>query len=118
MLKNRITWLVVLTIVIFCTQAFAQSYPNKTVRLVVPYSPGGSPDVFARVIGQRLTQSLGQSFVVENRPGAGGISACEMVAKAEPDGYTLLVPDIAQLAINPHLFNKLYDSVKSFAPSA
>jgi tripartite-type tricarboxylate transporter receptor subunit TctC len=117
MVKNRITWLVAFAIVIFCTQAFAQGYPNKPVRLIVPYSPGGSPDVFARVIGQRLTQSLGQSFIVENRPGAGGISACEMVAKAEPDGYTLLVPDIAQLAINPYLFNKLpYDSVKSFAP--
>jgi tripartite-type tricarboxylate transporter receptor subunit TctC len=117
MVKNRITWLVAFAIVIVCTQAFAQGYPNKPVRLIVPYSPGGSPDVFARVIGQRLTQSLGQSFIVENRPGAGGISACEMVAKAEPDGYTLLVPDIAQLAINPYLFNKLpYDSVKSFAP--
>lgn len=116
-MKHSMAWLVALAVVIFCTQAFAQGYPNRPVRLIVPYSPGGSPDVFARVIGQRLTEALGQPFIVENRPGAGGISACEMVAKAEPDGYTLLVPDIAQLAINPYLFDKLpYDSVRNFAP--
>ena len=100
-----------------CAAAAAQTYPNKTVRLVVPYAPGGSPDVFARAIAARLTEQMGQPFVVENRGGAGGIAACEMVAKSEPDGYTLLVPDIAQLAINPALFPKLaYDPVKDFAP--
>jgi len=77
-----------------CAAAAAQTYPNKTVRLVVPYAPGGSPDVFARAIAARLTEQMGQPFVVENRGGAGGIAACEMVAKSEPDGYTLLVPDI------------------------
>ena len=106
-----------LAAVLSCAQAVAQEYPTKTVRLIVPYAPGGSPDVFARVMATRLSESLGQPFVVENRPGAGGIAACEMVAKAEPDGYTLLVPDIAQLAINPALFKKLnYDPVKDFAP--
>jgi tripartite-type tricarboxylate transporter receptor subunit TctC len=115
--KKCMIWLITLAAVVICTQAFAQGYPSKPVRLIVPYSPGGSPDVFARVIGQRLTESLGQSFIVDNRPGAGGISACEMVAKAEPDGYTLLVPDIAQLAVNPYIFAKLpYDSVRDFAP--
>src|SRR5262245_45865096 len=100
-----------------CGAAGAQPYPNKPVRLVVPYAPGGSPDVFARAIAARLSEQMGQSFVVENRGGAGGIAACELVAKAEPDGYTLLVPDIAQLAINPALFPKLsYDPVKDFAP--
>jgi tripartite-type tricarboxylate transporter receptor subunit TctC len=117
MVKNRITWLVALAVVIFCTQAFAQGYPNRPVKLVVPYAPGGSPDVFARVVGHLMAESMGQQFNVENRPGAGGISACDYVAKAEPDGYTLLVPDIAQLAVNPYVFAKLpYDSVRDFAP--
>ncbi len=111
-------WLaVLLAAVLIPGLAIAQDYPHKPVRLVVPYAPGGSPDVFARVIGARLTEAMGQPFVVDNRPGAGGIAACEHVAKAEPDGYTLLVPDIAQLAVNPHLFNRLpYDPTKSFAP--
>lgn len=114
---SRLRILLLLFAAFFGSHAFAQAYPNKPVRLIVPYAPGGSPDVFARVIATRLTESLGQPFVVENRPGAGGIAACELVAKAEPDGYTLLVPDIAQLAVNPFLFTKLpYDSVKDFAP--
>ena len=95
----------------------AQDYPNRPVRLIVPYAAGGAPDVFARVIGQRLSEALGQQFIVENRPGAGGISASEAVAKAAPDGYTLLVPDIPQVAINPYMFAKLpYDPAKDFAP--
>jgi tripartite-type tricarboxylate transporter receptor subunit TctC len=97
--------------------AFAQEYPNRPVRLIVPYAAGGAPDVFARVIGQRLSESLGQQFIVENRPGAGGISASEAVAKAAPDGYTLLVPDVPQTAINPYMFSKLpYDPAKDFVP--
>ena len=97
--------------------AQAQDYPNRAVRLIVPYAAGGAPDVFARVIGQRLSDALGQQFIVENRPGAGGISASEAVAKAAPDGYTLLVPDVPQTAINPYMFSKLpYDPAKDFAP--
>lgn len=100
-----------------CAPLVAQEYPSKPVRLIVPYAPGGSPDVFARVMATRLTESLGQPFIVENRAGAGGIAAAEYVAKSEPDGYTLLVPDVAQLAVNPALFAKLpYDPVKDFAP--
>jgi len=97
--------------------ARAQDYPNRPVRLIVPYAAGGAPDVFARVIGQRLAESMGQQFIVENRPGAGGISASESVAKAAPDGYTLLVPDVPQTAINPYMFAKLpYDPARDFAP--
>ena len=97
--------------------ATAQEYPNRPVKLIVPYAAGGAPDVLARLIGQRLSETLGQWFVVENRAGAGGIAACEAVAKAPADGYTLLVPDVPQLAINPYLFSKLsYDPVKDFAP--
>ena len=100
-----------------CEDATAQEYPNRPVKLMVPYAAGGAPDVLARLIAQRLSETLGQSFVVENRAGAGGIAACEAVAKASADGYTLLVPDVPQLAINPYLFAKLsYDPVKDFAP--
>jgi len=107
----------VLLLSAFCAVVFAQDYPNRPVRLIVPYAAGGAPDVFARIIGQRLSESLGQQFIVENRPGAGGISASETVAKAAPDGYTLLVPDVPQTAINPHMFAKLpYDPAKDFAP--
>ena len=100
-----------------CGGAVAQDYPNRPVKLIVPYAAGGAPDVLARLVGQRLSESMGQQFVIENRPGAGGIAASETVARAPADGYTLLVPDIPQLAINPFLFTKLpYDPVKDFAP--
>jgi tripartite-type tricarboxylate transporter receptor subunit TctC len=101
-----------------CAKAWAQAdYPNRSVKLVVPYSAGGSTDVLARVIGQRLSESLGQPFVVENRPGAGGIVATLAVVKSPADGYTLLVSDMSQVVINPFLFSKLpYDPVKDLAP--
>ena len=100
-----------------CASLSAQDYPSRPVRMLVPYAAGGAPDVFARLVGQRLALTLGQQFVVENRPGAGGISASEAVAKAPADGHVLLVADIPQLAINPYLFSKLpYDPVKDFAP--
>lgn len=97
--------------------AAAQDYPNRSVKLVVPYSAGGSTDVLARVIGQRLAESLGQPFVVVNQPGAGGISGTLLVTKAPADGYTLLVSDMSQVVINPFLFSNLpYDPVKDLAP--
>ena len=97
--------------------ALAQDYPNKPVRLLVGYAPGGTPDVMARVIGERLSKSMGQAFIVENKPGAGAIPATEAVARAAPDGYTLLVADIGQLAISPYLFKKVpFDPMKDFAP--
>ena len=93
------------------------AYPNKPVKLMVPYAPGGLPDTIARVVGQRIGEAFSQQFVVENRPGAGGIAGCEIVARAAPDGYILLIADVGQLAINPALYAKLpYDSVKDFAP--
>ena len=102
---------------LFATVASAQTYPAKSVRMIVPYTPGGAPDVLARLLGQRLTESMGQQFVVENRPGAGGISAAETSAKSPPDGYVMFFSDIQQLAINPYMFNKLpYDPAKDFAP--
>jgi tripartite-type tricarboxylate transporter receptor subunit TctC len=97
-------------------QAFAQAYPSKPVKLVVPYPPGGPTDIVARVIAQRLQTQTGQAFVVENLPGAGGNTGAAAVARAAPDGYTLLVATTAH-AINPSLFKNLsYQFGKDFAP--
>ncbi|WP_042878075.1 tripartite tricarboxylate transporter substrate binding protein [Cupriavidus necator] len=96
--------------------AYAQAWPSKPIRLVVPYPPGGPTDIVARVVGQKLSDKLGQPLVVENRPGAGGNIGAEAVAKAAPDGYTLLVATTAH-AINMTLFSKPgYDTRKDFAP--
>jgi tripartite-type tricarboxylate transporter receptor subunit TctC len=95
----------------------AQSYPSRTVRLVVPYPPGGGADTLARPLVQKLTESLGQQIIVDNRGGAGGNVGMELVAKAPPDGYTLAFALTAQLAVNPSLFKKLpYDPVRDYEP--
>ena len=97
--------------------ACAQAYPAKPIRLIVPFTPAGSTDIFARIVGQKLSESLKQQVIIENRPGAGGSIGAEFAAKAAPDGYTLLMGHIGTLAINPALYPKLpYDAVKSFAP--
>ena len=94
-----------------------QNYPNRPIKVVVPYAAGGLPDTIARLIGVKIGESLGQQMVVENRGGAGGIVGTAEVAKSPPDGYTLLVADVGQIAINPHLFSKLpYDPLKDLAP--
>jgi tripartite-type tricarboxylate transporter receptor subunit TctC len=91
----------------------AQGYPNRPIKVVVPYAAGGLPDTMARLVGQKMSDAVGQQLVIENRGGAGGIVGTTEVAKAAPDGYTLLVADVAQIAINPHLFSKLpYDPLK------
>jgi len=93
------------------------AYPTKPMRVVVPYAAGGLPDTMTRLVATRLTETLKQQFVIDNRPGAGGIGACELVARASADGYTLLVADVGQTAINPALYARLpYDPVKDFAP--
>ena len=91
----------------------------KPLRIIVPFTPGGSTDILARVLGPKLTQSLGQSVFIDNKPGAGGSLGAAEAAKAEPDGNTLLMGHIGTLAVNPSLYPKLaYDPVKSFAPVA
>lgn len=97
--------------------AQAQSYPTRPVRVVVGFAAGGSTDKLARLLAQRLSDELGQSVVVENRPGAAGNIAAEAVAGAAPDGYTLFMATLSSQAINPHLYQKLnFDPLASFAP--
>src|SRR3954466_5493377 len=95
----------------------AQSdYPAKPVRMVIPIAPGGGTDIVGRMIAQKLTQAFNQQFIVDNRPGAGGIIGSDAVAKAAPDGYTVLLTPTSH-TINPALYSKLpYDTVKDFAP--
>jgi tripartite-type tricarboxylate transporter receptor subunit TctC len=104
---------------IVATGAVAQpaSYPTKPVRLVVPFGPGGAPDLVARGLSPKLTESLGQAVVVENRAGAAGIIGMETVARAAPDGHTLVVGSAGPVAIVPNLHRKLsYDVARDFAP--
>jgi len=101
----------------FTAGALAQSWPAKPVRFIVPYPPGGTSDILARTIGQKLGDALGQTIVVENKPGANGNVGAEFVAKAAPDGYTFLLADIGAIAISPSVYPALpFDPVKDFAP--
>jgi tripartite-type tricarboxylate transporter receptor subunit TctC len=105
---------VALAFAILIGDARAEPYPVRPVRIVVPTSPGGGVDFLARLIGQRLAERLGQPFVVENRAGAGGGIATEHVAKAAPDGYTLLLPFVGQLAMLPHVQKVAYNALNDF----
>lgn len=99
------------------TGLFAQEYPSKPVKIIVGYVPGGGPDFVARSLGQKLTEILGQPFVVENRPGAGATTATAQVAKMPADGYTLLLGETGQLVIAPFIYKKLaYDPVRDYTP--
>ena len=99
-----------------CGSAHAQSWPQKPVKVIVPFPPGGVTDAVARLTADWLAQRLGQPVVPENRPGASGAIAAELVARAEPDGYTLLSAAAPQLAIVPHVQKIGYDAVRDFAP--
>src|SRR5687767_684168 len=112
-MKMRI-WLFVIAVLAGTVQA--QDFPNRSVRLVVPFAAGGSSDTVSRLIANKMTASLGQPVVVENRPGAGGNIGADSVAKSKPDGYTLLFA-AGSFAINTALYSKLpYDPVKDFEP--
>src|SRR5712691_6682062 len=97
--------------------AQAQTYPSKPIRLVVPFAPGGSSTIVARAFSTEMSKGLGQQFVVENKPGAGGNIAMEELARSDPDGYTLIIGHVGTLAMNPYMFDQLpYDANKDFRP--
>jgi tripartite-type tricarboxylate transporter receptor subunit TctC len=100
----------------FAATAFAQSWPTKPVRIIVPFPPGGTADTLGRIVAQRLSVTFAQQFVIENRAGAGGVIGSELVAKSAPDGYTLLISGVASHAVAPALSSKApYEPVKDFS---
>src|SRR5450755_2617827 len=101
---------------IIAQASFAQTYPYKPIRIIVPFAPGGANDIIARVVSQRLAEPLGQQVIVDNRGGAGGALGAELVARAPADGYTLLLANPGPNAINPVLQPRTpYDPIKDFS---
>lgn len=101
------------------TSVFAQAYPNRPIKIIVPYTPGDGPDIIARLIGNKISERLGQPVVIDNKAGASGQIGLDMTAKAPPDGYTLGVGLVTNLALAPHAYKSIpYDPLKDFAPVA
>ncbi len=118
MLNRRLTIALSATVA-FAPRAFAQAWPTKPIKIIVPFPPGQSTDILARVMADQLTRALGQQVIAENRPGAGGSIGADIAAKSPPDGYTLLMVTISTHGIAPALYPKLpYDAQKDFAPIA
>src|SRR6266508_63288 len=114
-MKTRIT-LALLAVLLFAPHVFGQAYPNRPIRLIVPFGPGGGSDISGRLIGQKLTEQMGQQVVVDNRPGAASLVGTEIVAHSAPDGYTLCLCDVG-FTINPAYYkNASYDPIKDFDP--
>lgn len=114
--RPLLRWIFTLLCAGFAGLAMAQSYPDKAVKIVVPYPPGGPTDIVARLVALKLSEQMGQPFLIENKAGGGGNPGAEFVARSAPDGYTLVVATTAH-AINPSLFSKLnYQLLKDFAP--
>ena len=112
------SWFAIGTLIAASMQPLlAQDYPAKTIRIIVPYTPGGTADLLARTMGQKMAAGLGQQIIIDNRPGAGGNIGADLAAKSAPDGYTILLGTVATHAINPNLYpNMPYDANKDFAP--
>src|SRR4030081_3232345 len=109
--------LVAAALLALASPSLAQSYPTRSITLIVPFAPGGPADFLGRLIGQKMGEDLGQQIVVDNRPGANTIIGAQAVAKALPDGYTLLMAIDGTLVMNPFLYSKLaYDPFKDFVP--
>lgn len=109
--------LVAATLLFAVTAAGAQEYPARSVRMIVPFAPGGPNDVLGRILAQKLSEQMGQQFIIDNRSGAGGSTGTAAAATSAPDGYTLLFSGTSSLAINPSLYKKLpYNAIKDFAP--
>lgn len=119
MLKHPGQWLALVALMIAASSGFAQDFPNRPVKIVVPQTPGGASDALARIIAHKLSEKWGQPVVVDNRPGAGGNVGMEVVAKSPADGYTLLMSYVGTHAINGALYKKLpFNPEKDFAPVA
>ena len=117
--RRRITKLLALTVLasVSCVGVVqAETYPSKPITLVVPYPAGGANDMLGRLIGQKMSEGLGQQILIDNKPGAGTLIGATVVAKAAPDGYTLLVGGFASNAVSPHLFKAEYDPLTAFEP--
>src|SRR6476660_10549548 len=115
-LNRTLRFAVVLSALLTSTVTYADNYPSRPVKIIVPFPPGGPSDFSARLLADKLAASLKQPFIVENRPGASGNIGTDAVAKAEPDGYTLLFVLDNPLTVNPALYPKLaFDPVKDFA---
>jgi len=114
-MKRLLALALLLAAAVPAAPAVAQNYPNRPVRLIIPFPPGGSNDVVGRLVANQLSEKLGHKVFVDNRGGAGGVLGTEAAANAAPDGYTLLVVSIAH-AVNPALYKLNYDPIKSFAP--
>ena len=116
-MRLLLTFLAAAALAAFAAAAAAQSYPNKPIRIIVPYAAGGTSDILARQIGPKMTEAWGQPVVVENKPGANGNVGADFVAKSAPDGYTMLLADIGALCISPSVFPQLpFDPTKDFSP--
>ena len=114
-MKRISVWVVGFALATLAALAHAQAWPSKPIKWVVPFAPGGTTDILARVVGEKLAIALGQPVIIENKPGAGGGLGAEFTAKAAPDGYTIMGGTISTHAINASLYNKLpYDPVKDF----
>jgi tripartite-type tricarboxylate transporter receptor subunit TctC len=109
--------LALLAALCLCTAAQAQNFPNRPVKIIVAFSPGGGTDIVARLLGQKLTEMWGQQIIVENRAGASGTIGTELAARAAPDGYTLFMGTLGNLSVNKHLYPKMnVDPLRDFAP--
>jgi tripartite-type tricarboxylate transporter receptor subunit TctC len=117
-MRNGLALIAALLVALWGAAAAAQ-YPSKPVKVIVHIPPGGAPDIAARVLAERLTETMGQPFVVENRPGSNGVIAAELTVKAPPDGHTLFLAPDSVVVINPHLYARLpYDPLKELTPVA
>src|SRR4051794_13460747 len=119
MKKSFLTSCVFVAALLMQASAFAQPYPSKPVRLIVPFAPGGTTDVLARLVAQKLTDALGQQFIIENKPGAGGNIGTELAVKSPSDGYTLVMSFDGTMAINPNTYAKMpFDAQKDLVAVA
>jgi tripartite-type tricarboxylate transporter receptor subunit TctC len=115
-MRTICTLATITTLLLANSTAFALDYPAKAIRLIVPFPPGGSTDLVARVMGQKMADSWGKQVVIDNRPGANGMIGSDIVAKANPDGYTIVLGTIGPMAINASLYKMPYDILKDLAP--